>query len=81
MNKNNLIFNFDYQVERISPNQSTFSVDLRASTNFFAHPVIPTFRLDHYGRTNGRMDQRMDGGTDGWTDKASYRVACPQLKI
>ena len=29
---------------------------------------FPTFRLDGYGRT----DQR--------TDKASYRVACPQLK-
>ena len=27
-----------------------------------------TFRLDHYGRTDGR------------TDKASYRVASPQLK-
>ena len=22
----------------------------------------------------------MDGRTNGWTDKASYRVACPQLK-
>ena len=33
---------------------------------------FPTFRLDGYGRT----DQR----TDGRTDKASYRVACPQLK-
>ena len=28
------------------------------------------------GRTDGRTDRR----TDGWTDKASYRVACPQLK-
>ena len=28
------------------------------------------------GRTNGRTD----GRTDGLTDKASYRVACPQLK-
>ena len=25
-------------------------------------------------------DQRTDGPTDRWTDKASYRVACPQLK-
>ena len=24
---------------------------------------------------------RTDGPTDGWTDKASYRVACPQLKM
>ena len=32
-----------------------------------------TFQLDHHdGRTNGR--------TNGRTDKASYRVACPQLK-
>ena len=33
---------------------------------------FPTFRLDHYGRTDRR--------TDRWTDKDSYRVACPQLK-
>ena len=33
---------------------------------------FPTFRLDGYGPTDGR--------TDGGTDKASYRVACPQLK-
>ena len=33
------------------------------------------------GRTNGRTDQRTDGRTDQRTDKASYRVACPQLKI
>ena len=26
-------------------------------------------------------DGRTDGPTDGRTDKASYRVACPQLKI
>ena len=26
--------------------------------------------------SNGPTNQR----TDGWTDKASYRVACPQLK-
>ena len=32
-----------------------------------------TFRLDGYGRT--------DRPTNGRTDKASYRVACPQLKI
>ena len=27
------------------------------------------------------MDGPTDGPTDGRTDKASYRVACPQLKI
>ena len=32
-----------------------------------------TFRLDGYRRTDRRTDRRMD--------KASYRVACPQLKI
>ena len=33
-----------------------------------------TFQLDHHdGPTNGPTDRR--------TDKASYRVACPQLKI
>ena len=26
-------------------------------------------------------DQRTDRRMDQWTDKASYRVACPQLKI
>ena len=26
------------------------------------------------------MDQWTNGPTDQWTDKASYRVACPQLK-
>ena len=35
--------------------------------------LFPPFRLDHYGPTDGPMDRR--------TDKASYRVACPQLKI
>ena len=33
--------------------------------------------FDSCSRTNGPMDQR----TDGRTDKASYRVACPQLKM
>ena len=37
------------------------------------------------GQTDGRTDQRMDGWTDGptdqRTDKASYRFACPQLKM
>ena len=27
-----------------------------------------------------RTDGQMDGRTDGRTNKASYRVACPQLK-
>ena len=38
---------------------------------------FPTFQLDDPGRTDGRTD----GPTDRRTDKASYRVACPQLKI
>ena len=33
---------------------------------------FPTFQLEREGR--------MDRPTDGGTDKASYRVACPQLK-
>jgi len=37
--KNNLIFNFEYQFERISSIQGVFSIDLMTSTNFFAHPV------------------------------------------
>ena len=45
---------------------------------------FPTFRLDGYGpmdgRTDGPMDGQTDRRTDGRTDKASYRVACPQLK-
>ena len=28
-----------------------------------------------------QSDRRTDEPTDRWTDKASYRVACPQLKI
>ena len=32
------------------------------------------------GPTDGPTDGRTDGPTDGRTDKASYRVACPQLK-
>ena len=36
-------------------------------------------------RTDGPMDRRTDGPTNGptdrRTDKASYRVACPQLKM
>ena len=45
----------------------------------FSHFPTRSSRTD--GRTNGRTDQRMDGPTDQRTDKASYRVACPQLKI
>ena len=30
--------------------------------------------------TDGRLDQQTNGPTDQRTDKASYRVACPQLK-
>ena len=36
-----------------------------------------TFQLVH---TNGPTDQRTDRLTNGRMDKASYRVACPQLK-
>ena len=46
---------------------------------------FPTFRLNHYGPTDGPTDGwtdgQMDGPTNGWTNKASYRVACPQLKM
>ena len=50
--------------------------------------VFSHFKLDHHGptdqRTNGPTDgwtnQRPDGQTDRRTDKASYRVACSQLK-
>ena len=37
---------------------------------------FPTFQL----KRNGPMDRPTDRQTDGWTGKASYRVACPQLK-
>ena len=47
-----------------------------------------TFQLENHGSTDQRIDGRTDGRTDGPTDrrtdgptdKASYRVACPQLK-
>ena len=32
------------------------------------------------GAENLKSKKLMDGKIDGWTDKASYRVACPQLK-
>ena len=31
-------------------------------------------------RTNGLMDQRTNKTTNGRMDKASYEIACPQLK-
>ena len=33
-----------------------------------------------YGQSNGPTDGPTDGPKDGRTDKASYGVACPQLK-
>ena len=43
----------------------------------FLNAHFLTFRLMSTDRwTDGPTDQR----TDQWTDKASYRVACPQLK-
>ena len=36
--------------------------------------------FDSCSRTDQRTDRPTDGRTDGRTDKASYRVACPQLK-
>ena len=41
---------------------------------------FPSFQLDHYGPTDRRTDGRNDEPMDGRTDKASFRVACPQLK-
>ena len=41
---------------------------------------FPTFQLDHHGPTDRPTDRWTDGRTDGRMDKASYRVACPQLK-
>ena len=52
--------------------------------------IIPLFDLTiSNGPTEGWMDRRTNHRTEGWTDKrtdgrtdkASYRVACPQLKI
>ena len=37
--KNDLVVDFEDQLERVSPNQVVFSLDLMASTKFFAHPV------------------------------------------
>ena len=49
----------------------------RTYTKSIKNCRFSTFRLDHHGPT----DQRTDGPMDQLTDKASYRVACPQLKI
>ena len=34
----------------------------------------------HFSTRSSRTNGRTDGWTNGQTDKASYRVACPQLK-
>ena len=41
-------------------------------------PLFNSITMD--GRTDGPTDQRTNGPTAGPTDKASYSVACPQLK-
>ena len=41
--------------------------------------VFPLF--NSCSRTHGPIDKRTDGWTDGWMDRASYRIACPQLKM
>ena len=38
------------------------------------------FRIFNPSVTDQGTDGRTDGQTDGQMDKASYRVACPQLK-
>ena len=49
-------------------------------------PIIPD-HLEHILQvseeciTDRPTDGPTDRRTDRWTDKASYRVACPQLKI
>ena len=47
------------------PNTQTY-------TKSIANARFPTFQLDHHGPTDGLMQ---------WINKASYTVACPQLKI
>ena len=46
-------------------------------TKSIQNACFSTFQLDHYGPTDGPTERR----TDGRVDKASYIVACPQLKI
>jgi len=52
--KNNLVFNVEHKLERISPNLGVFSTDLMVSTRFFAHPVIASF-LPRLGNTGERI--------------------------
>ena len=54
--------------------QALFTPQPTSKTQTYTISIENTrFQLDHH---DGPTDQR----TDGRTDKASYRVACPQLK-
>ena len=46
----------------------------------WAGAEMRVFTLSNSIITDGPTDQRTNGRTDQRTDKASYRVACPQLK-
>ena len=46
-----------------------------------ASKILLSPLFNSHSQTDQWTDGWMDRRTDGWTDKASYRVACPQLKI
>ena len=73
-----------------TPNPRThLNIQKKYLKRSFLHFFVRSLPTDWPTRwTDGRTDRRMDGRTDGWMDgrtdrwagKASYRVACLQLK-
>ena len=61
----------------VQPSQTHAHTDNRDRN--FMNVNFHTFHLDHHAPMDGPMDGQMDGWTL-WTDKASFRVAWPQLK-
>ena len=58
--------------ERIEKNKAGYTAISCGQVGRGGNARFPTFRLDHYGPT--------DGQTDGRTDKVSYRIASHRLK-
>ena len=74
MKTKNLTKKKKYVDEKIRP-------DTRPSVaDGWAGVEMRVFPLSYSSVTDPPTDQPTDRPTDGRTDKASYRVACPQLK-
>ena len=69
------------RVGRGSQPPSTPNTHSNTDTYTRSFKTLVFLLFDSCSWTNGPTDQQTDGPTDQRTDKASYRVACPQLKI